>query len=97
MRDHVTWSDPYRMFGLLCKLCQTPISWYSSGPAQKFILRQIKAMDNSAMVAATSHDNYDLDVTLLVLYGHILFTSTSYAYALRKFIFSFAARVCLSQ
>lgn len=88
-------SDSNRMFALLSRLCQSPVSWYTSGPAQKFILRQIRAIDNSyEELFATKFDpseagektvsKIDMDVCLLMLYGHILFTSTSYTYAISK-------------
>ncbi|KAK2051703.1 RNA polymerase III transcription factor tfiiic [Colletotrichum caudatum] len=93
-------SDSYRMFAALCRLCQSPASWYNSGPAQKYILRQIKIIDASHF--ATSHADRDhgavawgrtdtteakqLDICLLMLYGHILFTSTSYTFALNYFL-----------
>lgn len=100
IRDGAT-TDSYRMFALLSRLCQSPSVWYTSGPAQKFILRQIKAMDASHSnvwmqhgennaepdcVAGTASDlaGADIDVCLLMLYGHILFTSTSYAYSLGR-------------
>lgn len=73
-------SDSYRMFALLSSLCQSPTSWYTSGPAQKYILRQIKALDTVS--EDTNSGDTTLDVCLLMLYGHILFTSTSYTYAL---------------
>lgn len=97
MRDGAT-TDSYRMFALLSYLCQSPVSWYTSGPAQKFILRQIKAIDVSHGAVAVDGGDVDmtdavqagrptgLDVCLLMLYGHILFTSTSYTYALCKFL-----------
>ncbi|KYK54539.1 Transcription factor tau subunit sfc4 [Drechmeria coniospora] len=96
MRDGAM-TDSYRMFALLSRLCQSPVSWYTSGPAQKFILRQIKAIDarhDGAMMQLWEHGRADggvgdsdlpttsIDVCLLMLYGHILFTSTSYAYSL---------------
>ncbi|KAK1959796.1 RNA polymerase III transcription factor tfiiic [Colletotrichum sublineola] len=93
-------SDSYRMFAALCRLCQSPASWYNSGPAQKYILRQIKIIDASHFAA--SHTDRDhgtatggrtdateakqLDICLLMLYGHILFTSTSYTFALNYFL-----------
>ncbi|KAK5988747.1 RNA-binding protein VTS1 [Cladobotryum mycophilum] len=98
MRDGAI-SDSYRMFALLSKLCQSPVSWYTSGPAQKYILRQIKAIDAGHEVAI--HDQgsdsrvgqagvnpmeINIDICLLMLYGHILFTSTSYTYALGYFL-----------
>lgn len=92
MREGAT-TDSYRMFALLSKLCQSPASWYTSGPAQKFILRQIKAIDtNHEAMYTTDFDavseegniaaRLNMDVCLLMLYGHILFTSTSYTYAI---------------
>lgn len=124
MRDYMPGTDSYRMFSAMCRVCQTPVSWYTSGPAQKFILRQIRTMDSIAMRKAeggggtgtggtdrnaegdltttttttTRQDNADnnnnngnddttlaLDVCLLTIYGHILFTTTSYTYALSYF------------
>ncbi|KAL2271568.1 hypothetical protein VTJ83DRAFT_939 [Remersonia thermophila] len=109
MRDYMPGTDSYRMFSALCRVCQTPVSWYTSGPAQKFILRQIKTMDNIVMrsqqegganamapptnAAAAGQENggsknnnaIALDVALLTIYGHILFTTTSYTYALSYF------------
>lgn len=93
MRDGAT-TDSYRMFSLLSMLCQSPASWYTSGPAQKYILRQIKAIDVSHEAAAVRRGgtgeneeagdltSLDIDICLLMLYGHILFTSTSYSYSL---------------
>ncbi|CAN8096486.1 unnamed protein product [Discula destructiva] len=97
-------TDSYRIFSALCRTCQSPVSWYASGPAQKYILRQIKAMDRTLLPAdlaqeamsvwdtavprdepnAVRHEN--IDVTLLMMYGHILLTSTSYTYALNYFL-----------
>ncbi|RDA89700.1 hypothetical protein CP533_0672, partial [Ophiocordyceps camponoti-saundersi (nom. inval.)] len=94
MRDGAT-TDSYRMFALLSRLVQSPVAWYTSGPAQKFVLRQIKAIDAShthqrkhtgkqELVArpAVGSRGCNVDICLLMLYGHILFTSTSYAYSL---------------
>ena len=80
-------SDSYRMFALLSCLCQSPVSWYTSGPAQKYLLRQIKAMDDAyesshGERAVGDVEGEALDACVLMLYGHILFTSTSYTYAL---------------
>ncbi|KAK4167557.1 transcription factor tau subunit sfc4 [Cladorrhinum sp. PSN259] len=87
MRDYMPGTDSYRMFSAMCRVCQTPVSWYTSGPAQKFILRQIKTMDNIVMKTSKDPDAPDigLDVCLLTIYGHILFTTTSYTYALSYF------------
>lgn len=104
MRFCHTSTDSYRMFSALCRTCQSPVSWYASGPAQKYILRQIKAMDRTLLppeLAQKHIKKWDtavpreepgslrheaLDVTLLMLYGHILLTSTSYTYALNYFL-----------
>lgn len=89
-------SDAYRMFAALCRLCQSPASWYNSGPVQKYILRQIRVIDDSQLrvtqpglqttgpvdLSEMQGETRNLDVTLLMLYGHILFTSTSYTFAL---------------
>ncbi|KAH9222888.1 hypothetical protein DL95DRAFT_285426 [Leptodontidium sp. 2 PMI_412] len=38
-------TDSYRLTSALARVVHSPISWYSSGPMQKYILRQIKSMD----------------------------------------------------
>jgi general transcription factor 3C polypeptide 3 (transcription factor C subunit 4) len=101
MRDYQFTTDSYRMFAAITRACQSPISWYSSGPTQKYMLRQIKAMDY-ALVDEASRAKYfsekgsysavdengrtvvnkDMDIALLMLYGHILYIGTSYSYAL---------------
>ncbi|KAG6042025.1 hypothetical protein E4U41_007122 [Claviceps citrina] len=96
MRDGAI-SDSFRMYALVSLLCQSPVSWYTSGPAQKYILRQIKAIDASHETAVmarggnmeterTDAAGLGIDICLLMLYGHILFTSTSYSYALGYFL-----------
>lgn len=88
MREYMHCSDSYRIMAALCRVCQAPSSWYSSGPAQKFILRQIRILDQ----ATTGHSgpggdgtgSAELDVCLLTIYGHIMFTTASYTYALSK-------------
>lgn len=93
MREYTHCTDSYRIFAALCRVCQAPVSWYSSGPAQKFILRQIRQMDRATTASGPDGDgdgtgtgtgNTDLDVCLLTIYGHIMFTTTSYTYALSK-------------
>ncbi len=96
-------TDTYRLFAALNRLCKSPISWYSSGPTQKYMLRQIKAMDfvfvdeegrkrfSSGKGSYSKPDesgrlivNDDMDVALLMLYGHILYSGASYTHALSK-------------
>jgi general transcription factor 3C polypeptide 3 (transcription factor C subunit 4) len=105
MKEYQFTTDSYRMFGAIARMCQSPISWYCSGPTQKYILRQIKAMDY-ALVSESHRQKYygekgsysaqdengrhivndDMDIALLMLYGHILYTGNSYSYALSRFI-----------
>lgn len=101
MKEYQFTTDSYRMFAAVTRMCQSPISWYSSGPTQKYILRQIKAMDyvlvderhrvkyftEKGSYSALDDDgriviNDDMDIALLMLYGHILYIGTSYSYAL---------------
>ncbi|KAI1505503.1 hypothetical protein F5X99DRAFT_368242 [Biscogniauxia marginata] len=98
MRENQFDTDPFRMFAALSRLCPSPASWYASGPVQKYILRQIKRMDRALGGAGgdesgdedgapgKAYPAKDLDVTLLMLYGHILFISNSFTYALNYFL-----------
>jgi general transcription factor 3C polypeptide 3 (transcription factor C subunit 4) len=98
-------TDSYRMFAAITRMCHSPISWYCSGPSQKFILRQIKAMDyvlvdeedrqkyftEKGSYSAQDEDgnvviNEDMDIALLMLYGHILSSGGSNNYALSKLL-----------
>lgn len=47
MKEFQFTTDAYRFHAALNRLCGSPNTWYNSGPSQKFILRQIKAMDYS--------------------------------------------------
>lgn len=85
MRDYMPGTDSYRLFAAMVRLCQAPPSWYTSGPGQKFILRQIKLMDKAAYADEKVNPG-QLDVCLLTIYGHILYTSQSYPYALSYFM-----------
>jgi general transcription factor 3C polypeptide 3 (transcription factor C subunit 4) len=83
-------SDSYRMFAALSRLCQSPVGVFVSGPEQKFLMRQIKIIDTLLLHpdsarpadAPAAEDLTHPDVNLLVTYGHILFASGSYIYAL---------------
>ncbi|RCI10690.1 hypothetical protein L249_5385 [Ophiocordyceps polyrhachis-furcata BCC 54312] len=70
MRDGAT-TDSYRMFALLSRLTQSPIAWYTSGPAQKFVLRQIKAIDASHSHRRRHLPESNIDTCLLMLYVFI--------------------------
>ncbi|RYP54600.1 hypothetical protein DL768_000660 [Monosporascus sp. mg162] len=90
-------TDAFRMFSALSRLCPSPASWYASGPVQKFLLRQIRIMDTTLRPRLasgeespgedrapeqTTYPGKELDATLLMLYGHVLFISNSFTYAL---------------
>ena len=47
MKEYQFMSDAYRLFGALNRVCAYENSWYNSGPSQKHVLRQLKAMDSS--------------------------------------------------
>ena len=78
-------TDSYRMFAAVARICQSPIAWYTSGPTQKYMLRQIKSMDAEIKANQGAGNGEHLTIPLLMLYGHILYTGTSYSYALSKF------------
>ncbi|KAI9740756.1 MAG: transcription factor TFIIIC subunit tfc4 [Claussenomyces sp. TS43310] len=108
MKEGQFTTDSYRMFAALGRLTQSPISWYNSGPTQKYILRQIKAMDSALTSSRSRHMSFsdmhcarpgeavnatvgnDVDVCLLMVYGHILYSGASYAYALNYFLRAYA-------
>ena len=47
MKEYQFISDGYRLFSALNRVCAHENSWYNSGPSQKHVLRQLKAMDTS--------------------------------------------------
>lgn len=100
MKEYQFVTDGYRLFSALNRLSDSDASWYNCGPSQKYILRQLKAVDFSLLGDAprkslfqerasyTTKDDYgnqiraqEMDVALLMLYGHILYAGKSYAYA----------------
>ncbi|KAL1897662.1 transcription factor TFIIIC subunit tfc4 [Sporothrix stenoceras] len=91
MRERPYTTDCYRLFTTMCRLCRSPSLWFSSSPAQKYILRQIRSRDES--IKQETHDAGSneyattdrLDTCLLVVYGHILFASMSYHFALNYY------------
>ena len=88
MRNYQLSSDSSRIFAALSRLCQAPVSWYSSGPAQKYILRHIRLVDQAMVREGPAGSNSamaELSVSLNMLYGSILFTSTSYTHSLSRF------------
>jgi len=104
MKEYQFITDAYRLYSALNRLSHRPNKWYNSGPSQKYILRQIKAMDsalhgekrkrrlNEQKASYTTKDKdgnpilpKEMDVALLMLYGHMLYFGASYAYALSTF------------
>ncbi|KAF6230208.1 hypothetical protein HO133_004547 [Letharia lupina] len=105
MKEYQFVTDGYRLFSALNRLSDTENSWYNCGPSQKYILRQLKAVDFSLLGDSrrkslfqerasytTKDDNgnqiraQEMDVVLLMLYGHILYAGKSYAYAVNYFL-----------
>lgn len=114
MKEFQFVTDGYRLYSTLNRVCNPSKSWYNSGPSQKYILRQVKAMDFSLIgedrgksrfqerASYTTKDErgiqiqaQELDVALLMLYGHILYAGTSYSYALSKLTIESCAPLAL--
>jgi general transcription factor 3C polypeptide 3 (transcription factor C subunit 4) len=94
-------TDAYRMYAALCRLGTTSAQWYADTRVQKFLLRQIKYMDANLLpeeqrgrpLTDFEDKNYpgdDVDIHLLMLYGHILFISNSFTYALNYYVRAYA-------
>lgn len=100
MREYQFVTDGYRLFSAFNRFSDSENTWYNCGPSQKYILRQLKAVDFSLLGDArrkslfqerasytTKDENgnqiraQEMDVALLMLYGHILYAGKSYAYA----------------
>ncbi|KAK8117630.1 RNA polymerase III transcription factor tfiiic [Apiospora kogelbergensis] len=90
-------TDGYRVYAAICRLCSSTSGWYADSRVQKFTLRQIKMMDAALLpsgkkdktledVDVKTYPGKELDATLLMMYGHILFVSNSFTYALNYFI-----------
>lgn len=107
MKEYQFVTDGYRLFSALNRLCDSENSWYNCGPSQKYILRQLKAVDFSLLgetrrkslfqerASYSTKDSEgkpiradDMDVALLMLYGHILYAGRSYSYAVSKLVHS---------
>lgn len=101
IKDYQFVSDAYRLFSALNRLCNTGNSWFRNSRTQKYILRQIKAMDYSIVPNARKESLFseragystkdedgnwitakDLDLALLMLYGHILYVGKSYSFSI---------------
>ena len=108
MREHPLITDGYRLFVALNRVCQERNSSFNATPSQKFILRQVKAMDQPFLQASGKLASgkqsavlrmqvtmnpgsvvpEEMDVVLLMLYGQILCSGTSYTSALSKLVMS---------
>ena len=49
MKEYQFVTDSYRLFSALNRLSDSQNSWYNCGPSQKYILRQLKAVDFSLL------------------------------------------------
>ncbi|KAL8892365.1 MAG: hypothetical protein Q9215_000764 [Flavoplaca cf. flavocitrina] len=109
MKEFQFVTDGYRLFSAVNRLCDGGNSWFNSGPSQKYVLRQLKAMDHSLVspsqhrvslqekASYTTRDDKgnpiqasDMDISLLMLYGYILYLGKSYSLALNYFYRAFA-------
>ncbi|KAI9724803.1 MAG: hypothetical protein M1812_000079 [Candelaria pacifica] len=52
-------TDAYRLYAALIRICRSPTTWYNSGPSQKYLLRQLKAMDYSLVGEEFQRSIYD--------------------------------------
>lgn len=89
------------MYVALGRLCHSTGAWYADHRVQKFLLRQIKMMDVALLPEDQrsraleifdnkSYPSREMDVQLLMLYGHILFISNSFTFALNYFVRAYA-------
>ncbi|KAH6661145.1 hypothetical protein BKA67DRAFT_76467 [Truncatella angustata] len=90
-------SDAFRLYSALGRLVHSTGTWFAHSKVQKFTLRQIKMMDTKLLpteLKTKQLDQFDpkaypakeQDVQLLMLYGHILFISNSFTFALNYFV-----------
>ena len=103
MKEYQFVTDGYRFFSALNRLCDSENYWFNCAPSQKYILRQLKAIDFSLAGDATGKSTFqgrasyttkdskgnpiradDMDVALLVLYGHVLYAGKSYTNAVSE-------------
>ena len=88
MKDYQFTTDAYRFFTAVSAMCHSPLSWYMGGPSKKYIRRQIIQMDqlvNSSTGPDGEFTDESLDIPLMMLYGHIMYSSESYDLALDYF------------
>ncbi|KAI9838563.1 MAG: hypothetical protein M1819_004872 [Sarea resinae] len=109
MKEYNSATDTYRLFGALNRLYRGQGSWYNAGPSQKFVLRQVKAMDFALVGDKKKEAEYqertsnaakdeqgepiisdEMDTSLLMLYGSMLYAGASYAFALNYFYRAYA-------
>lgn len=58
LKDYQFTTDAYRVFAALARMNNAPVSWYNSGPTQKFVLRQIKIMDYTLVDEESRKQNF---------------------------------------
>ncbi|KAL8972916.1 MAG: hypothetical protein Q9183_000267 [Haloplaca sp. 2 TL-2023] len=105
MKEFQFVTEGYRLFSAVHRLCDGQDSWFNCGASQKFVLRQLKAMDVAASQRGVDEsrkrgtrenhqgrlsDDCDVDQALLMLYGYILYLGRSFSLALNYFFRAFA-------
>ncbi|KAL8943122.1 MAG: hypothetical protein Q9216_001252 [Gyalolechia sp. 2 TL-2023] len=58
MKEFQFVTDGYRLFSTINRLCNSPNTWFNCGPTQKFVRRQLKAMDCSLVDPNRRHELY---------------------------------------
>jgi general transcription factor 3C polypeptide 3 (transcription factor C subunit 4) len=51
-------SEASRLYAALCRICLATTNWFNAGPSQKYILRQIKAIDYHLLEDSERHANH---------------------------------------
>ncbi|KAL9601111.1 MAG: hypothetical protein Q9219_002710 [cf. Caloplaca sp. 3 TL-2023] len=109
MKEFQFITDGYWLFCTLDRLCDDKKAWFNCGPTQKFVRRQLKAMDYSLVEPSQQRRLYqekasyttkddegrpisagDMDLSLLMLYGYMLYLGKSFALSLNYFFRAFA-------
>ncbi|KAL8722382.1 MAG: hypothetical protein Q9225_001113 [Loekoesia sp. 1 TL-2023] len=58
MKEYQFTTDGYRLFCVLNRLCDGRNTWFNCGPTQKFVRRQLKAVDYSLLDQSQRHKLY---------------------------------------
>ncbi|KAL8992356.1 MAG: hypothetical protein Q9169_007160 [Polycauliona sp. 2 TL-2023] len=113
MKEFQFVTDGYRLFSAVNRLCDGGNSWFNCGASQKYVLRQLKAMDHSLVSQSQRRNSFqekasyttrddegnpiqasEMDLSLLMLYGYILYLGKSYSLALSATLFHMRVNKC---